>query len=159
MEEANLSDFFELFTSLETPVLLGAIAAFVSFVFVIVIQVKGVLDLDGDKKIKKATERGHVVKGTRVKIRFRDRYSKKGGNRLNRTYASHYECVIDGRTITKSLVTANHQPPRTLTFYYIDSPNKLFSEYDVAKNPLKVLVYILPFVIGAVVMKLFELIL
>ena len=43
------------------------------------------------------------------------------------------------------------KPPRTLYFYYISNPKHVFSEYDTGKNPLMILLYIIPILVAFLV--------
>ena len=70
----------------------------------------------------------------------------------NRLYTGIYEYTVDGVIRTNHLVLSGMKPPHTLYFYYISSPKHVFSEYDIRKNPLKILLYIIPVLVAFVVM-------
>ena len=74
------------------------------------------------------------------------------GKTANRLYTGLYAYTVDGVTRTKRVVLSGTRPPRTLYFYYISTPKRVFSEYDVGKNPLKILLYLLPVLAAFVVM-------
>ena len=74
------------------------------------------------------------------------------GKTANRLYTGVYAYTVDGVTRTKRVVLSGTRPPRTLYFYYISTPKRVFSEYDVGKNPLKILLYLLPVLVAFVVM-------
>ena len=67
-------------------------------------------------------------------------------------YTGVYAYTVDGVTRTKRVVLSGTRPPRTLYFYYISTPKRVFSEYDMGKNPLKILLYLLPVLAAFVVM-------
>ena len=82
--------------------------------------------------------------------RYRDREPE--GKTANRLYTGLYAYTVDGVTRTKRVVLSGTRPPRTLYFYYISTPKRVFSEYDMGKNPLKILLYLLPVLVAFVVM-------
>ena len=80
------------------------------------------------------------------------RYREPEGKTANRLYTGLYAYTVDGVTRTKRVVLSGTRPPRTLYFYCISTPKRVFSEYDVGKNPLKILLYLLPVLVAFVVM-------
>ena len=77
---------------------------------------------------------------------------EREGETAIRLYTGVYAYTVDGVTRTKRVVLSGTRPPRTLYFYYISTPKRVFSEYDVGKNPLKILLYLLPVLVAFVVM-------
>ena len=75
-------------------------------------------------------------------MRFRDRGPED--TRTNRVYIANYEYTVDGMRRTKQVVSTSLKQPLTITLYYVSSPKRVFSEYDVGKNPLQILLYIVP---------------
>ena len=132
---------------------LGVLAAVVTFVIEIVLCTKGILFAGGEQKLKRARQAGNVALGTLKQCRYKDREPE--GKTANRLYTGIYEYTVDGVTRTKQLVLSGMKPPRTLYFYYTSTPDRVFSEYDIGKNPLKLLMYIIPVLVAFAVMTAF----
>ena len=149
-DRMTISEAIEALASYGPAVWLGVLAAVVTFIIEIILCTKGILFAEGEKKLKRARKAGHVVLGTLKKYRYKNREPE--GKTANRLYIGIYEYTVDGVTRTKHLVLSGMKPPRTLYLYYTSTPKHVFSEYDVGKNPLKVLIYIIPVLVAFVVM-------
>ena len=146
----TITEALEALASYGPAVWLGVLAAIVTFIIEIILCTKGILFAGGEQKRKRARKAGHVVLGTLKNCRYRDR--EPGGKTANRLYTGIYEYTVDGVTRTKHLVLSGRKPPHTRYFYYTSTPEHVFSEYDVGKNPLKILIYIIPVLVAFVVM-------
>ena len=129
---------------------LGVLAAVAAFAIEAVLCAKGILFSGGERKLERARKAGNVVLGALKTCRYRDREPE--GKTANRLYTGVYAYTVDGVTRTKRVVLSGTRPPRTLYFYYISTPKRVFSEYDMGKNPLKILLYLLPVLAAFVVM-------
>ncbi len=76
----------------------------------------------------------------------------KENSTANRMYVATYEYTVNGRVRTKAVTSTSLKPPTTIALYYVSNPNRVFSEYDVGKNPLKLLLFVVPVLIAYVVM-------
>ena len=90
-----------------------------------------------------------MLTATRTSLRFRDREPE--GTRTNRIYIANYEYTVNGKRRTKQITSTSVKPPLTITLYYLSSPTKVFSEYDLGKNPLQILLYIVPILVAYLV--------
>ena len=120
----------------------GVAAAIAVFAAEVILCKKGILFGGAERKIALAKKRGHMFTARRVSVRFRDRGPED--KRTNRVYIANYEYTVDGMRRTKQVVSTSLKPPLTITLYYVSSPKRVFSEYDVGKNPLQILLYIVP---------------
>ena len=151
MEESmNLPAAFSALAGYGAAVWCGVAAAIATFVIEIILRKKGILFASGEKKIARAKRRGHMLTAVRTNIRFRDREPED--TTTNRLYIANYEYIVDGKVHTKQVVSSSLKPPSTITLYYDSSPNKVFSEYDVGKNPLQILLYIIPVLVAYLAM-------
>ena len=124
----------------------GAAAGIATFVVEIILCKKGILFAGADRKLALAKQRGHTLTATRASLRFRDRGSED--TRRNRIYIATYEYTVNGKRRTKQVTSTSVKPPLTITLYYLNSPTKVFSEYDLGKNPLQILLYIVPVLVA-----------
>ena len=147
-DRMTITEAIQALASYGPAVWLGVLAAIVTFIIEVVLCTKGILFAGGEQKLKRARKAGHVVLGTLKKYRYNDREPE--GKTANRLYTGIYEYTVDGVTRTKHLVLSGMKPPHTLYFYYTSTPEHVFSEYDVGKNPLKILIYIIPVLIRCV---------
>ena len=149
-DRMTITEAIQALASYGPAVWLGVLAAIVTFIIEVVLCTKGILFAGGEQKLKRARKAGHVVLGTLKKYRYNDREPE--GKTAKRLYTGIYEYTVDGVTRTKHLVLSGMKPPHTLYFYYTSNPEHVFSEYDVGKNPLKILIYIIPVLVAFVVM-------
>ncbi len=149
-DRVTLSEAFEILAGYGPAVWLGVLAAIVTFIIEIVLCTKGILFAGGEQKLKRAKKEGKVVLGTLKDYRYKNREPE--GKTANRLYTGIYEYTVDGVTRTKQLTLSGRKPPHTLYFYYTSTPDRVFSEYDVGKNPLKILLFIIPVLVAFVVM-------
>lgn len=127
----------------------GVAAAIATFIVEIILCKKGILFAGADKKLALAKQRGHMLTASRTSLRFRDREPE--GTSTNRIYIANYEYTVNGKRHTKQVTSTRMKPPLTITLYYLNSPTKVFSEYDLGKNPLQILLYIVPVVVAYIV--------
>jgi len=93
---------------------------------------------------KKAIEMGHVIKAKLVK-----RQTHLGKREDNES--GTYEYVIDGKTKRKS-VYGNSVPLTYLSLYYVDSPEKVFSDYDDFNSGYSIAIFL---GIGTIILMLY----
>lgn len=111
---------------------------------------KGIIFAGGEKKIERARKEGKYAQGTLVKLLYQNREPE--GKTVNRLYSGIYEYTAEGITRTKRVVVPGNAPPKTLYFYYKKTPDHVFTEYDIGKNPFKILIYIIPVLVAFAVM-------
>lgn len=127
----------------------GAAAGIATFIIEIILCQKGILFAGADRKLALAKQRGHMLTAQRISLRFRDR--KPENTTTNRVYIANYEYTVNGKRRTKQITSTSVKPPLTITLYYLNSPTKVFSEYDLGKNPLQILLYIVPVLVAYIV--------
>ena len=127
----------------------GVAAGIATFIVEIILCKKGILFAGADRKLALAKQRGHMLTATRTSLRFRDREPE--GTTTNRVYIANYEYTVNGSRRTKQVTSTSVKPPLTITLYYLNSPTKVFSEYDLGKNPLQILLYIVPVLVAYLV--------
>ena len=149
-ERVTLSEAFEILAGYGPAVWLGVLAAIATFIIEVVLCTKGILFAGGEQKLKRAKKDGKFVLGTLKDSWYKEREPEK--KTANRLYTGIYEYTVDGVTRTKQLILSGRKPPHTLYFYYTSPPKHVFSEYDVGKNPLKILIYIIPVLVAFAVM-------
>lgn len=146
----TLTEAFEALAGYGPAVWCGVAAAVITFIIEIILCTKGILFASGEKKLARAKRNGHMLTATRTNLRYRDREPEN--STTNRVYIANYEYTVNGEVRTRQVVSTSVKPPSTITLYYNGSPNKVFSEYDVGKNPLKILLFIIPVLVAYVVM-------
>ena len=149
-DRMGLKEALEALAGYGPAVWCSVAAAVVTFIIEIILCTKGVLFAGPDKKIARAKQRGHVLKATRKSLRYQDREPE--GTTTNRLYIASYEYTVNGEIRTKAITSSGMKPPTTISMYYVSNPNRAFSEYDVGKNPLKILLFIVPVLVAYVVM-------
>lgn len=107
---------------------------------------KGNHFLEEREKIKKAREAGNTILAQRVSYRFN---TDSNGERR---YIAQYKYELNGRERTKQEISHGMKPPSSITLYVVGE-NKVMSEYD-KKNPLEVIIYIIPLACAVLVMKM-----
>ena len=148
-DRMTLAEAFSALAGYGPALWCGVAAAIATFVIEVILCKKGILFGGADKKIALAKQKGHMLTATRISLRFRDR--KPENTRTNRVYIANYEYTVSGKRRTKQVVSTSLKPPLTITLYYVNSPNKVFSEYDVGKNPLQIFLYIIPVLVAYIV--------
>lgn len=151
MDEITLSEAFDILAGYGVEVWAGIFAAIFVFIIEIILCKKGIIFASGDKKIEKAKREGKTLTATMTNCRYNDRAPQ--GKTANRMYIALYEYYVGSKRMTKQIVSTSVKPPHSITLYYTISPNKAFSEYDVGKNPLKFIIYIVPVVVAFFVMQ------
>lgn len=149
-DRVTLSEAIEILAGYGPAIWLGVLAAAVTFIVEIILCAKGVLFAGGEQKIKRAKKKGNVTLGTLKDFHYKDREPE--GKTANRLYTGIYEYTVDGVTRTKRITLSGTKPPYTLYFYYTSTPEHVFSQYDTGKNPLKILLYIIPVLAAYIVM-------
>ena len=127
----------------------GVAAAIATFIVEILLCKKGILFAGADKKLALAKQRGHMLTAQRTSLRYRDR--KPENTTTNRVYIANYAYTVNGKRRTKQVTSTSVKPPLTITLYYLHSPNKVFAESDLGKNPLQILLYIVPVLVAYIV--------
>lgn len=149
-DRMTLAEGLEALAGYGPAVWSGVAAAIVTFVIEIILCTKGILFAGANRKVALAKQRGHVLTGTRTHLRYRNREPEN--STANRMYVATYEYMVNGRVRTKAVTSTSLKPPPTIALYYVSNPNRVFSEYDVGKNPLKVLLFVVPALIAYLVM-------
>ena len=149
-DRITLTEIFEAFAGYGPAVWLGVLAAIVTFIIEVILCTKGILFAGGEQKLKRAKKEGKFVLGTLKNSWYKEREPEE--KTANRLYTGIYEYTVDGITRTKQIVLSGSKPPHTFYFYYTSTPKHVFSEYDVGKNPLKILLYIIPVLVAFVIM-------
>lgn len=116
----------------------------------VILCTKGIIFAGGEKKIERVRKEGKYAQGTLVELLYQNREPE--GKTVNRLYSGIYEYTVEGITRTKRVVVPGNAPPRTLYFYYKKTPDHVFTEYDIGKNPFKILIYIIPVLVAFAVM-------
>ena len=123
-------------------------AAAVVFVIEVRLCVKGILFGGDDRKLAAAKSKGHIIKDKMIHYRYEDIDNAK-----RRRHIADYEYVVEGVTKRKRVIITGPKPPYELSFYYADSPKKIFSEYDLKGNPLQILIYIIPLIVAVAILR------
>ena len=120
------------------------------FVLEMILVHKGILRFDaGVKRRDQAIAAGHVVKAKR--IRYHD--DKEHGYETNFHYYAKYEYVIEGNKHTYRYFSTQF-PPFELTLYYLSNPRRPF-HYEEKTSIFFILLYVIPFAVGVLVVKVF----
>lgn len=149
--EISLSEAWEVIAGYDSAVWYGVFAAVATFIIEIMLCKNGIIFASGDKKIAKAKKAGNVITATVTTCRYKDRFPDN--KTANRMYIAMYEYSINGVSRTKQVVSTSVKPPRTISLYYTTTPNKVISEYDIGKNPLQFLLYLVPVLVAYFVME------
>ena len=149
-DRVTLSEAIEILAGYGPAVWLGVLAAAVTFIVEIILCAKGVLEEGGKQKEKREKKKGNDTGGTQKDFHNKD--GERGGKATNRLYTGIYEYTVEGVTRTKRITLSGTKPPYTLYFYYTSTPEHVFSQYDTGKNPLKILLYIIPVLAAYIVM-------
>lgn len=152
MERIELSEAWEQMFSYGPAVWIGVLCGIGTFIVEIILCQKRIIFGGAEKKREEAIKAGNVLQGTQVSCRYEDKSSNSRA--VSRKYFAWYEYNLNGKTKKKQVISTSIMPPRTITLYYLSSSGKVFSEYDMGRNPLKVLLYIVPVAIAIFVMKL-----
>lgn len=94
------------------------------------------------KKKEKAIAVGRTVLGKRVRSWY-----KSNGNYQKRRYHAIYEYEINGKKYKRGAHSSFTELPNRMWFYYINSPDKVFCDYDnsdVVVQLLTPVLFILP---------------
>ena len=134
----------QLFQEIPLPIWVGAIAAIVVLIIEIKLMKKGILFGGGDRKLERAKQAGHVLDATLVNHWI----SSNGKHR------STYEYFINGNIRKKYHLITSWHPNSHIKLYYVNTPDKVFSEHKLGRNPLKILLYIVPALVAIAVAKL-----
>ncbi len=144
-----MAEILKALASFGIEVWMGVLSAVLTFAVEVLLCTKGVITFRGERRLQKAKELGHVVRGKRVSWqRMEDNGSKK-----TEKYVGRYEYVVDGRVYRGMVISPQTAPNKEENFYYLSNPRKAFTEYDTAKKPGMVLLYIIPFLVAYAVMR------
>lgn len=94
------------------------------------------------KKKEEAISAGRTILGKRVKSWY-----KSNGNYQERKYHAVYEYEINGKKYKRGAHSSSTELPNMMWFYYTNSPNKVFCDYDngdVVVQLLTPIFFILP---------------
>ena len=137
----------EFFTSVfNFNVMCGIIAAIIVFIFEIKIMKK---KTKKNKKIEKAKRLGHIVKGKRIK-----QWDDSTAGSVDFWYYATYTYEVDGKEYKYKFMN-KIAPPFEVTLYYINSPRKVFTEYEYKVFSLDILFYIIPIAVAIIVINCF----
>lgn len=136
--------------SIDIEVWLGLLAAILTFITEIILCSKGIITFKGERRLKKAKELGHVVQGRRVSWQLMNEDDGKQSTK----YVGRYEYSVNGHIYRGMVISLLTIPNEEVDFYYLSDPKKAFTEADAAKKPGMILLYIIPFVVAYLVMKL-----
>ena len=102
-----------------------------------------------EKKIDEAVARGHVIEANL------DSYISSGEYRheTNKVGTALYEYWFDGERKTKEFVIKT-DPPQKINMYYIDDPNKMFSDFIMSKDKKVVWLTVIPIIAALIAGKL-----
>ncbi len=129
----------------------GVASAIIVFIVEIILCSKKIIFAGIEKKIEQARQKGNVIKGYRVNCRFNDRYPEE--KTANRMWIASYKYELNGKEREYQVVSTSVEPSLSINLYYTNS-KKVFSEYNVGKNPLQILLYIIPVLVAFVIMML-----
>lgn len=151
MEMAELKKIWQILCSYDPAIWGAMVSASIAFIIEIFLCKKGLIFSSTSKKIDRARKAGHVVQGKRVRCRYEEREEECSVS--NRIYVAYYEYEIEGKRGEKKQVIRGIKPPMYIYLYYENSSQKLFSEYDASKNPVQIILYIIPIIIAYYVAK------
>lgn len=150
-------DSFEQFKNLissiniDPVIAVGVLVIITTFVIECILLSKGYFKINDKKRMEKAIARNHTIKATRVS--YWDDYVPGEGAQVNSWYHAKYEYTINNKKKTYRYLSKK-MPPMILTLYYISNPNKVFHYEEKKSSILYLLMYIIPFALGIIVMKL-----
>jgi hypothetical protein len=108
--------------------------------------------LQGQKKVDEAKKKGNVIKADRVSSRKEYESLEKRHSGKTKHFAT-YEYEVDGETCVYNGYFRHKLPPKTITLFYIDNPQKVFCMDDYQWNPFGGMVYmffiLIPFALAA----------
>lgn len=142
----GLREVWEIWLSYDIAVWCGVFAAIGTYIIELILYKKNIIFSGEEKRIEKAKKAGNVIKASQVKCRY---YNRSDGGRH---YVARYEYDVDGVKKEK-VVSANSRLPFSVTLYYEKTPDKVFSDYDKGRSPLKPLMLVIPILVAAAVMK------
>lgn len=148
----SFKQFQELMSSIkiDPAILIGVLVIISTFVLEIILISKGYFNFNNNKKrMEKAIKLNHQIKAKRI-THYDDDYT---GTQVDSWYHAKYEYTINGKTKTYRYLSRKH-PPTILTLYYLKNINKVFHYEEKKSSILDLLIYIIPFVLGIIVMKL-----
>lgn len=147
----SFKQFQELISNIniEPAILIGVIVIIFTFILEIILISKGYLNFNNNKRVEKAIKLGHQIKAKRIS-HYDDDLT---GTKVDSWYHAKYEYTINEKTKKYRYLSRKH-PPLILTLYYLKNPNKVFHNEDKKSSILDLLIYIIPFALGVLVMKL-----
>ena len=138
----------EVFTKYDYKIWIAAFFVILSFVFNMFLLHKGYFTFQtrNARRVRKAKELGQVVQARLVKNHTSIH------DKLGESCSADYSYTIGGKQYKYHYVDYKY-PPQTLTLYYISNPKFVFYEQAATWQP-GLLMYILPIVLGIIIMKL-----
>ena len=82
--------------------------------------------------VQVAKANGHVIKAHLLETTFREEEDRNG--QAYRVYSSLYVYEINGQKRKKIISTTDILPPQEISLYYTDTPDEVFSWYDVQEK-------------------------
>lgn len=137
------------------PLIAGIVTWFVTLVLGIIFMVKFKPN-HKNPKIEEAIRRGHVVKG--YSTGKWDGHNNRLRDKKDDTYRCDYIYKVDGKEMMYRYV-GHTLPPSPISLYYLDDPRKAFPGMEMSTWGRDIasiryaLVFILPFIFGALVMN------
>ena len=151
-------DSFERFKNLisqidiDPKIAIMVISVILIFVFEIILLKKGIINdrKNNGKKVEKAKKLNHIVKAKRVEI-WDDWHQTR--SIPDSHWHAKYIYTVNSKEYVYRYLGKSH-PPYELTLYYINNPKRIFS-YEEKQSPIfNLIFYILPILVGYIVINL-----
>ncbi len=139
----------DVFTSIDPIMWCGTIATVLTFALEIYLYAKGLLFPDRNKRVEAARKAGRTVLGRQTKCYFTTKSGHSG--REEKTYHATYAYTLNGEE--KTFHISSPQRPGHTKWLYYDKKGKVFTDRD-RFNPLILLIYIIPVLVGMGVVEL-----
>ncbi len=109
--------------------------------------------LQGQKKTDEAKKKGHVIPNAKL-VQSRKKYeSMEKRYKAGQHYYGTYEYEIDGKVYRYHTYFKHKIPPKTLTLYYKNNPQKPFCTEEFTWNPFGGILYLffifMPFLLAS----------
>lgn len=143
--------FTDIFRQFPPAVWCGALAALATFILEMVLVSKGIIFSGRNKRVEKARAAGRYMKGKQVKCRYHDSGSDQ--KTCNRRYVAQYEYTLNGKTKTKQVSSTGIRPGYTIWLYY-DEKGRVFTDDPPLTDILMIVLYIIPILVGGLVLEL-----
>ena len=148
----SFKQFEELLLNIEFEpkmiLVVGVIIA--AYVIECILLSKGYINTKhSNKKVEKAKKMNHIIKSKRIS--YWNDYTSTDDSTTS-YYHAKYEYTVNNKKKKYSYLSKMF-PPLTLELYYIHNPNRAFHNEEKT-SIFVVLIYIIPFILGIIVMKL-----